>query len=163
MEIVIGTFTQEEANETIGYLTDNGFTYEDLSLISSAADIPEYLEGEAEASAVSGAVVGGVAGSALAVLGAWVSPVIPGFESTMVAGLLTTTLGGVVGAYLGSLYNLRAETKTGMEIDEALEAGKVLLVVRVDGMGAEAATTFMTKGENVETHVIPVEDFDKED
>jgi hypothetical protein len=162
MKIVTGIFTQEEAIETIGYLTDNGFMYEDLSLISSAADIPEYLEGEAEESAVSGAVVGGVAGSALAALGTWATPAIPGFESMMVAGLLTTTLGGVVGAYLGSLYNLRAETKTGMEIDQALEAGKMLLVVRADGMGAETATSFMTKGENVETHEVAAEDFNEE-
>jgi len=159
MKIVTGLFTPEDAFATIDYLTDNGFTYSDLSLVSSARDIPAYLEGDSEESAAAGAVVGGVAGGALAALGTWVSSTIPGFESMVVAGLLSTAIGGVVGAYLGSLYTVRAETQSETNIVEALAQGKFLLVVNADEMGAETAVSFMSKGENVEIHVIPVEDF----
>ncbi|MFO7681533.1 MAG: hypothetical protein R6X34_15930 [Chloroflexota bacterium] len=161
MKIVTGLFTPEDAFTTIDYLTDNGFTHSDLSLVSSAKNIPSYLEGDPEESAAAGAMVGGVAGGTLAALGSWVGSTIPGLASMAVAGLLTTAIGGVVGAYLGSLYTVRADTQAEMNVVEALANGKFLLVVNADEMGAETAVSFMSEGENVEIHVIPVEDFNE--
>ena len=99
MKIVTGIFTPEDAVATIDYLTANGFSQEEVLLISSNSEMPAYLEGEAEESAVAGAVVGGVAGGALAGLGSWVSSTIPGFEYMMMTGVMTTAIGVVAGAY----------------------------------------------------------------
>lgn len=159
MKIVTGLFSRNNVNDTIGYLTDNGFTLEDISLIASPSNIPDYLEGDAEESAAAGATVGAVAGGALAALGTWASSTIPGFESAMVAGFLTTAVGGAIGAYLGSIYTVRATEQTALTIDKELADGKLLLIVRADEANVETAVSLMAKGEHVEVHTIeePVE------
>jgi outer membrane lipoprotein SlyB len=160
MKIVTGLFTYEEAVETIGYLTDNGFSYDDLSAIVNSSDLPLYLKGDSEESAARGALAGAAAGSSLAALGTWASSTIPGFESMVMAGLMTTAVGGTVGAYLGSLYNTRAENETEMNIHEALETGKLLLLVQANEYEgrAEAAASLMAMGDHVEVHTIPTEE-----
>jgi outer membrane lipoprotein SlyB len=114
------------------------------------------LESEPEEAAVSGAAVGATAGGSIGALGAWVSSSIPGFESMFVAGALTTTIGAVVGGYLGSLYNVRADSKTEIDIDEELAAGKVLLIVKTDEGEMETAVSILSQnnGQHVETHTI---------
>lgn len=154
MKIITGIFSRKEINTTINYLTDKGFTLEDLSLIASSTNIPEYLEGDAEESAAAGATVGAVTGGALAALGTWVSSTIPGFESMMTAGFMTTAVGGAIGAYLGSLYTVRATGQTAMTIEEALADGKLLLIVRADEVNVETAVSLMADGEHVEVHTI---------
>ncbi len=154
MKIVTGLFSRKEVNSTIDYLTDNGFAVEDLSLIASSANIPEYLEGSAEESAAVGATVGAVTGGALVALGTWVSSTIPGLESLMTTGFLTTAVGGAIGAYLGSIYTVRAVGQTSMTIEEELANGKFLLIVRADEVNVETAVSLMANGENVKVHTI---------
>jgi outer membrane lipoprotein SlyB len=154
MKIVTGLFSPKDINSTIAYLTDNGFTLEDISLITSASNIPEYLEGEPEESAAAGAAVGAVSGGALAALVTWVSSTIPGFESAMAAGLMTTAVGGVLGAYLGSIYTVRAAEQTSLNINEALADGKFLLIVKADEVNVETAVSLMANGEHIEVHTI---------
>jgi outer membrane lipoprotein SlyB len=154
MKIITGLFSPKDINSTIDYLTDNGFTLEDISLVASTSDVPAYLEGDAEESAATGAVAGAVTGGALAALGTWVSSTIPGFESAMIAGLMTTAVGSVIGAYLGSLYTVRANEQTALTIDEELADGKLLLIVRANEINMETAVSLMAKGEHVEVHTI---------
>ena len=154
MKIITGLFSRKDINSTIDYLTDNGFTLEDISLIASASDIPDYLEGHAEESAAAGATVGAVTGGALAALGTWASSSIPGFESTMITGLMTTAVGGAIGAYLGSIYTVRANEQTTLTIEKELEEGKLLLIVKANEVNVETAVSLMSKGEHVEVHTI---------
>ena len=79
---------------------------------------------------------------------------IPGFESMMIAGLMTTAVGGAIGAYLGSLYTVRADEKTALTIDQELADGKLLLLVRADEVNMETAVSLMANGEHVEVHTI---------
>lgn len=154
MKIITGLFSPKDINNTISYLTDNGFTLDDVSLVASASDIPEYLEGDAEESATAGATVGAVTGGALAALGTWISSTIPGFESAMTTGLMTTAVGGVIGAYLGSIYTVRAAEQTALTIDKELADGKLLLIVKADEVNMETAVSMMAKGKHIEVHTI---------
>lgn len=162
MKIVTGLFTADDVITAVHRLTENNFSYNDLSLMSSAAEMPDYLEGEPEAAATSGAAVGAVAGGSIGALGTWVASAIPGFESMFVSGLITTAVGGVIGGYLGSLYTVRATSQTKLDIHEELEAGNMLMVVKTDGHNTQTAVTLMTEsnGQHIEMHTIPDEEFE---
>ncbi len=164
MKIVTGLFTPEDALAAVRRLVRKEFSYDDLSMMSSIAELPEYFEGEPEKSAISGAAAGAAAGGAIGALSSVVASTIPGFENMFVSGLMTTTIGGVVGGYLGSLYNVRAETQTEIDVHEALEAGDILLIARVNEANAETAKTVMTdsNGKHVEFHTIPAEEFKRQ-
>ena len=154
MKIVTGIFAPEDAIEAMHRLTENGFSYDDLSMMSSdTEEVPAYLENEPEKSATSGAAAGG----SLGVLGAWVASVAPGVELVLVNGLLATAAGSVVGGYLGSLYSVHAKSPTRYEIHEELEAGNYLLLVKVDEASEETAVSVMEQGNGqyIETHTIP--------
>ena len=161
MKIVTGIFAPEDAIEAMHRLTENGFSYDDLSMMSSdTEEVPAYLENEPEKSAASGAAVGAAAGGSLGVLGAWVASVAPGLELVLVNGLLATAAGSVVGGYLGSLYSVHAKSPTRYEIHEELEAGNYLLLVKVDEASEETAVSVMEQGNGqyVETHTIPADE-----
>jgi hypothetical protein len=156
MKVVTGLFTPENVGPALRRLRENGFSAEDLSVLSSSSEMPDYLDGEPEEAAAAGATVGAVAGGSIGALGPLIASSIPGFESMFSAGLLTTTLGGVVGGFLGSLYNVRAKEQPGLDIHEELEAGKFLLLAKTDGVEAETAVSLMEEnnGQHVEIHTI---------
>lgn len=156
MKVVTGLFGPNDLIIAVSGLTEERFDYEDLSVLSSASEMPSYLEGDPEDTAVSGAAVGAATGGVLGALGAWVSPSVPGFESMFATGLLTTTAGSVIGGYLGSLYSVRAESQTKLDVHKELEAGNMLLVVRTDEEGASTAASLMEEanGRDVEVHEI---------
>lgn len=156
MKIVIGLFRPNDVIAAVRRLRENSFSYDDLSTMSSAAEIPDYLESDAEEAAAGGAATGAVAGGAVGALGTAAVSTIPGFESMFIAGLMTTALGSVIGGYLGSLYGVRAESQTEIDIHEALESGKILLVVKTDNGNTETAVSLLeqSNGEHVEVHTV---------
>ena len=157
MKVVTGLFTPDDAVIALRRLRENGFDHENLSIISSSSPMPDYVEGEPEEAAASGAAVGAVAGGAIGALGPLAVSTIPGFGSMFAAGLMTTAMGGVIGGYLGSLYSVRAESQTEIDIHEELEAGKFMLLAKIDEAEAETAVSLMQKnnGQHVEIHTIP--------
>lgn len=164
MRIVAGIYKPEEVTAAIKHLTNSGIPREELSIISSAAEIPIYLEGEAEKSAVSGALLGAVSGGTLGALGSVAVANIPGFETLLVSGVMATALSGVVGAYLGSLYSVRADTQEQIDVHEELAAGRVLLLIKTDAEQADAAKELLeeTHGEHLEIYTVPAESEDEE-
>jgi hypothetical protein len=157
MKIITGLFEPADAFKTLDQLIARGFTREELSLVSSTKDMPDYLEGDPENSAAKGAAIGAVAGGSVGALGAWIAPAIPGFEALFAAGMLTTAAGGVIGAFLGSIFNVRAESQTEIDVHDALANGKYLLVAKVeDGQVEEVAGLFEAgKGFDLEVNDIP--------
>ncbi|MAT98317.1 MAG: hypothetical protein CL608_14325 [Anaerolineaceae bacterium] len=164
MKIVTGLFTPEDAVKAIRRLTKQGFNYDDFSMMSSAEEMPDYLEGDPEDSATSGAAAGAAAGGAVGALGSVVASTIPGFETMFVTGLMTTAVGGVIGGYLGSMYNVRAESQTKIDIHEALEAGDILIVVRANKANVNTAESIMhnSSGKHIETHTIPAQEVEEQ-
>lgn len=149
MKIVFALFDPADSSAAIRLLTNSGFAREDLSLISSAADLSfdleDDIEGEPEETAVTGAIVGGTAGGAVGALGAWAASTIPGLETFSVAGLVATGAGAAIGTYLGGLYATRAETQTKLDIHQELDEGKVLLVVKTEQDRAETAASLLER------------------
>lgn len=164
MKIVTGLFTPEDAVTAIRRLTKQGFNYDDFSMMSSAEEMPDYLEGDPEESATSGAAAGAAAGGAVGALGSVAASTIPGFESMFVTGLMTTAVGGIVGGYLGSMYNVRAESQTKIDIHEALESGDILIVVRATKANANTAESVLnnSNGQHIEVHTIPAKEIEAE-
>lgn len=156
MKMVTGLFTPTNAFRTLDHLMENGFVNDDLSMISSVAQVPDYLEGEPEDAAVSGTVAGAFVGGTLAALGTWGVSTIPGFETMLAAGFLNTAAGSVIGGFLGSLYKVRAESQTTIDIHEELASGKMLMIVKTDAQGADMACALMEQGEgeSIEIHDI---------
>lgn len=158
MNIVIGIFTPEDGSKAIHQLLNHGFPREDLSVMTSVAEVPQFIEneieGEPEASAGQGAAVGAAAGSAVGALGAFAASAIPGFETFSLAGLIATAAGGTIGAFLGGLYNTRAETQTYIDLHEKIESGFVLLMVQDTASTSEQAAAIMKEngGQDVEIH-----------
>jgi hypothetical protein len=157
MKIVIGLFTPDKSVAAIRELTEKGFSYDNLSMKSSAAQMPAYLEGEPEEGAATGAAVGAIAGSAVGALGTAAAATFPGLGSIMATGLMATATGGVIGGYLGGMYGARGESQTKLDIHHALEAGDVLIVVKVEeeqSTNTAAAIMEQNQGEHVEVHTI---------
>lgn len=159
MRIITGLFEPNDAFTAVDELLKGGFSVNDLSLVSSAAEMPAFLEGDPEASAAGGVVAGAVVGGAAGALGAWIAPNIPGFETMLAAGLLTTASGSVIGGYLGSLFSVRADGQTKLNVHEALAEGKVLLVVKVDPENPTNPQPVMIENnaEDMEVHDMPAE------
>jgi outer membrane lipoprotein SlyB len=128
-------------------------------MMSSASDMPAYLEGDQEEAAGHGAAIRAVAGGSIGALGKVAASTIPGFESMFVSGLMATAVGSIMGGFLGSLYSVRAESQTEIDIHEALESGQILVVVQADENRAETAVLLLEQnnGQNVEIHTIPPE------
>lgn len=90
------------------------------------------------------------------VTGLLVASTIPGFETMFVSGLMATAAGGVIGGYLGTLYSVRAESQTKIDIKEELAAGRLLLVVRTERSNTGKVKSILeaSQGEHVEIHDI---------
>lgn len=163
MKLVTGIFTPDDVADAMERLVQAGFSYDDFSLMTSADQMPEFLEGDSKQSAVSGAALGAVTGGAFGALGTFVASTLPGFQSIAVSGLMATTLSSVVGAYLGSLYSVRAANQVPMDIHEALESGDLLLVVRTppEMVTATMATMETANGRDVVEVDIPAEQVDE--
>jgi hypothetical protein len=157
MKIITALLNPDDLLSAISDLTDIGFTYKEISLISSVENVPQFLEGEPETKALGGAAAGAAAGGLAGALGAWVAPSIPGFEAMLATGLLTTAAGSVIGGFLGSIYTVRAESQTKLDVHEALEAGSILLLVADYGARAEQAAAILDEhdAQHIEIHELP--------
>ena len=86
MNVVVGLFKPNQLAEAISQLSNSGINRSDLSTVSTAANIPDYLEGEPEKAAAGGAEIGAVTGGAIGAIGSVVLSGIPGMEATAVSG-----------------------------------------------------------------------------
>jgi len=100
--------------------------------------------------AVGGGVLGGTAGALLAVTGALV---IPGVGPLIAGGLLASLVGGTAGWLAGALAAQGLSPEEATEIEERVQAGRLLVVVQAQGRDAEARQILLRAGaEGVEVH-----------
>lgn len=157
MNTVLALFEPEAIRPALETLSANGFGSDELAVVSLPGHIPDYLMGEAQSAAGEGMAVGAATGGLMGILGTLAASTIPGLELTVVSGLLGTAAGGAVGAYLGGLYTMRAETQDEIDLKDALDAGEVLLLVHTTEARAERAAELLAAagGRHVETQTIP--------
>jgi hypothetical protein len=157
MRIVIGLFEPEDVFVAARRLMESSdLTSEDMSLLSSASEMPAEMEGEPEEAAASGATIGAATGSSVGALSTLVASTIPGLEAMFVSGMMATAAGGLIGGYLGSLYSVRAESQTKIDIKDQLAAGQLLLVVKTGESESAKVKSILeaNQGEHVEIHEI---------
>jgi hypothetical protein len=164
MKIVTGLFRdQKQAQQVLATLQQAGLDRDRLSLITAvnAQELPD-LEEQPEKTAVEGAALGGTLGSLLGLLGSIIVVPLPGFGPMLASGLMATAAGGVLGGYLGSVYSVRAASKTELNIKEELADGAVLMIVHIDGIQTKPTAAEIIKkggGAYVEQHDLDSESF----
>ena len=157
MKVVTALMLPEEARQAARGLAARGFTREELFFTNDVSRVPEYLSGEPEEAAVGGAALGAIIGTVIGFLGSWLIFTLLDVESSFIIGIILAAVGFVVGGYLGSLYLVRAESQTRMDIHEELDEGKWLLMVKANRKNPETAVTLLQQnnGEHIETHDVP--------
>lgn len=159
MQIMTALFpNHDKAADAIAALIENGIDKDAMTLISAAdeqsAQIRELINEAPQKTAVSGAAAGGVTGSLLGLLGGIFLMPLPGVGPVLASGMITSAAGGVLGGYLGSLYALRAESQSEIDIKEALTAGKLLLAVNIENDNSKVIAQSLKEagGEHIEQH-----------
>jgi hypothetical protein len=151
---VVGVFPdRSRAERAVRDLLNAGFTADQLGLVSRHGAVPqqgseavpenspEIQDVGTVAGGVTGAVVGGLVGNALTAL---VVAAIPGIGPALAAGIFTvlTTTTGVAGALAG-IGMSESEART---YEAAVQAGKTLVAVKVDGRYSEAVALLTEAG-----------------
>ncbi len=95
------------------------------------------------AAAVGGGVLGGTAGALLAATGALV---IPGVGPFIAGGILASLVGGTAGWLAGSLAAQGLSQEDAMEIEERVQAGRLLVIVQAQGRDTEAREILLRTG-----------------
>lgn len=159
MKIVTGLYDPDDVISAVRWLTNNDINYTDISVLSSASDTPFFLEGEPEESAVTGAIIGAIVGALIGALAIWLTFIAIQEPMNLLIGSMGAIAGGVLGAYLGSIYRTRATTRPRLHVHDALADGKILLVVKADDNKLDTAVSTMkaNRAIEVEVHDIPSE------
>lgn len=139
---VVGVFNDvDEVIRSINDLKEQGYTSDDISLISKNRKENEYIAEETETkmekAGVTGAAAGGFVGAAVGLLAGIGAFAIPGIGPIIAAGPILSTLGGAtagagVGRLIGALIGMGLSEKEANEYVENIKEGKILLLVKRD-------------------------------
>jgi hypothetical protein len=163
---VVGVYkTFDEAEDAVRALGDGGFPIEKVSIVAQHLKDDRRVHGYvtsfdvAKSAATTGAWVGGIFGLLVGAAFLWV----PGVGPLIVAGSLTAALaGGVEGAVagaatsglLGWLVGLGISREKILKYEEAVRAGKFLVIAHGSANDAEAARKILvgSKPEQLDLH-----------
>jgi hypothetical protein len=164
---IVGIYaTLAEAEEAVKALKDHGFPVQNVSIVARP--------GEDEVSSFPGFVTSGDVARASATVGAWVGGLcgilagsaliwVPGFGPLVVAGSVSAMmLGGVEGAIAGAAVSGALGWLVGLGIskekipryEEAVRAGKFLLIAHASSEQITLAHKILTgsRAEHIDTH-----------
>lgn len=179
LNIVGGAFDSVvEAENTIQGLIDAGFTKDDISVFAQDEEQIEALEENRDMDVTTntenrgsnagkglgwGALSGGVLGGLAGLLAGGIAVTIPGAAPLVVAGAgstaLTGALTGVVGGgIVGALVGAGLPEEQAKEYEEYIEAGKIVVVVKVSEAQKQQAQDAMNSGGSQHTTVYAVEE-----
>ncbi|MFO7661459.1 MAG: hypothetical protein R6X18_02575 [Chloroflexota bacterium] len=156
MQAVIGYFEPRDVESIRASLVSAGFRSEDILELTTIDEVPEFLEGEPEEAASRGWLFGAIISGLIGAVAGWLMAIT--FNQSIIFSVLMGAAGAaVLGGYLSSLYTVRANTKVGMDIHEALSDDMSLVLVRVGDDDVEAATAIMEHyhNEGIDAYPIP--------
>lgn len=156
MKAVVGFFDFGEARSAQDALVVGGFRPEDLTVLTTIEDMPEYLEGEPEKMASWGWLIGTVLGAAVGALIGWLVMSRYSMQFIALTVLLSAAIGGAIGGYLLALYLVRADAEPDLDIRAALSEGKSLLVAMTNGASVKRAIRIMNRNHSSHTLTYPV-------
>lgn len=147
MSRVVGSYsTEREAIEVIEDLKRQGYTPEQVSVISKDKSETEKVSEETEVQTAEGAATGAVAGGALGGLGGVLAGIgalaIPGIgpivaAGPVVAGLTGAAAGAGVGGLAGALIGMGVPEEEAKNYETDFNEGKILVLVD-DGYTGES-------------------------
>jgi hypothetical protein len=139
--IVVGVFEHlAQAEQAIKELRNDGFGDDQIGFVvrrsenivgNIAPDPEKEIVTDTAGGAISGGILGGIIGAAAALL-------IPGLGPALAGGILAATLGGIVvgataGGIVGALTGMGLPEEEAQYYQQAFEAGRTLVTVKVDG------------------------------
>ncbi|MDQ0220186.1 general stress protein [Peribacillus cavernae] len=139
---VVGVFHNvDEVIRSINSLKDQGYTSDDISLITKEKkefrDISEETDTKIEKAAVTGAATGGFMGAIAGLLAGIGALAIPGVGPIIAAGPILATLGGATagagaGRLVGALVGMGISEHEANEYVNYIKQGDILLLVDTD-------------------------------
>ena len=139
---VVGTYdTDTEAIAAIENLKRQGFTADEISVISRSSDQVEHVVEETDTHAGEGAATGAATGGLIGGLGGILTGLgalaIPGVgpiiaAGPIVAGITGAAAGAVVGGLAGALIGMGIPDEEAHQYNEQFEHGKILVLVDSD-------------------------------
>jgi hypothetical protein len=156
MKAVVGFFDFGEARTAQDALLVGGFRPEDVKVLTTISDVPEYLEGEPEKMTSWGWLIGTALGALVGAAIGWLVMSRYSMQFIVLTVLLSAAIGGAIGGYLLALYFVRADVEPDMEIRASLSEGKALLVAMANGAGVRRAIRIMNRNNSRHTLTYPV-------
>jgi hypothetical protein len=139
---VVGVYNNiEDVIRSIHALKDQGYTSEEISLITKdkkeLEQISEETDTKMEKAAVTGAATGGFLGAITGLLAGFGAFAIPGIGPIVAAGPIIATLGGAtagagVGRLVGALVGMGIAEHDANEYVDDIKKGNILLLVDKD-------------------------------
>lgn len=149
---IVGIFdTEQEATRAIEGLQNQGFTSDEISVITRDRDelknISEDTGTKAPEGVATGAATGGVIGGVTGLLAGIGALAIPGIGPILAAGPIAATLTGAAvgagaGGLVGGLIGLGIPEDEAKEYEGYVQSGKILVLVDDNGRGYEAHDVF---------------------
>jgi len=138
---VVGIFDQQsQAEEAISQLEREGFSRDDVSLVMQQPGTRAEA-GAGQTKAHEGTIAGVSAGAVLGGIAGLVALAIPGIGAILAAGPMAAALGAMSGAALGGLVGsftgLGIPSEEAKQFDEAVRAGRIVVVVKIANHLAE--------------------------
>lgn len=149
---IVGIFeTEQEATRAIEGLQNQGFSNDEISVITRDRDelknISEDTGTKAPEGIATGAATGGVVGGVTGLLAGIGALAIPGIGPILAAGPIVATLTGAAvgagaGGLVGGLIGLGIPEEEAKEYEGYVESGKILVLVEDNGRGVQAHEVF---------------------
>ncbi|OMD42051.1 MULTISPECIES: general stress protein [Paenibacillus] len=149
---IVGIFdTEQEATRAIEGLQNQGFSNDEISVITRDRDELRHISDDtgtmAPEGVATGAATGGVLGGVTGLLAGIGALAIPGIGPILAAGPIVATLTGVAvgagaGGLVGGLIGLGIPEDEAKEYEGYVESGKILVLVEDNGRGYQAHDVF---------------------
>ncbi|KHL97279.1 low temperature-induced protein [Paenibacillus sp. IHB B 3415] len=149
---IVGVFdTEQEATRAIESLQSQGFTNDDISVITRDRDdlksISEDTGTMAPEGVATGAATGGVVGGITGLLAGIGALAIPGIGPILAAGPIVATLTGAAigagaGGLVGGLIGLGIPEDEARDYEGYVDSGKILVLVDDNGRGRDIHNVF---------------------
>lgn len=151
-EKIIGVFdTEQEATRAIESLQSQGFTNDEISVITKDRDDLKHISEDtgtmAPEGVATGAATGGVVGGITGLLAGIGALAIPGIGPILAAGPIAATLTGAAigvgaGGLVGGLIGLGIPEDEARDYEGYIDSGKILVLVDDNGRGRDIHTVF---------------------
>jgi uncharacterized membrane protein len=149
---IVGIFdTEQEATRAIEGLHNQGFSNDEISVITRDRDELRHISDDTGTKApegvATGAATGGVLGGVTGLLAGIGALAIPGIGPILAAGPIVATLTGAAvgagaGGLVGGLIGLGIPEDEAKEYEGYVESGKILVLVEDNGRGYQAHDVF---------------------